>query len=60
MRKKLLCLLLALLLLCSISVLASAEALAGDVTFTAAGRMEEENFNVDQVFSGLEPGDERS
>ena len=57
MRKKLFSLLLALLLLCSISVFASAEALAGDVTFTAAAKMVEENFNVDQVFNALEPGD---
>jgi len=60
MKKKLLCLLLALLLLCSISVFAFAEALAGDVTFTAGGRMVEENFNVDQVFDALEPGDSAS
>ena len=57
MRKKLLCLLLAFLLLCSFSVFASAEALAGDVTFTAGAKMVEENFNVDQVFNALEPGD---
>ena len=57
MRKKLLCLLLAFLLLCSFSVFASAEALAGDVTFTAGAKMAEENFNVDQVFNALEPGD---
>ena len=41
MRKKLLCLLLAFLLLCSFSVFASAEALAGDVTFTAGAKMVE-------------------
>jgi hypothetical protein len=57
MRKKLLGLLMALLLLCSISVPAFAEALAGDVTFTSGGRMVEENFNVDQIFDALEPGD---
>ena len=57
MRKKLLGLLMALLLLCSLSVSAFAEALAGDVTFTAGAKMVEENFNVDQVFNALEPGD---
>ena len=62
MRKKSLSLFLALLLLCSISAFASAaeEAKPGDVTFTAGGQMVEENFNVDQVFSGLEPGDTRT
>ena len=62
MRKKSLSLLLALLLLCSISVFASAEneAQAGDVTFTAGGRMVEENFNVDQMISALQPGDTAS
>ena len=57
MRKKLLSLILAFLLLCSFSVFASAAPQAGDVTFTAAGQMVEKNFNVDQVFEGLEPGD---
>ena len=60
MRKKLPSLLMALLLLCSLSVSAFAEALAGDVTFTSAGRMVEENFNVDQIFDALEPGDSAS
>ena len=60
MRKKLPSLLMALLLLCSLSVSAFAEALAGDVTFTSAGRMVEENFNVDQIFESLEPGDSAS
>ncbi len=59
MRKKLFCLLLALLLLCSISVFAFAEVKAGYVTFTGTS-MVEENFDVDQIFKDLEPGDERS
>ena len=64
MKKKLLGLLMALLLLCSISVFAFAEVEVetlppGYVTFTGE-RMVEERFNVDQIFDGLEPGDKRS
>ena len=60
MRKKSFSFLLALLLLCSFSVFASAEAQAGDVTFTAGGKMVEENFNIDQLISALQPGDKAS
>ena len=57
MKKRLFSFLLAFLLLCSFSVFAFAAPLAGNVTFTAGGKMVEENFNVDQVFEALEPGD---
>ena len=60
MKKRLACVFLSLLLLCSISVFASADSTKyhdGDVTFTPAGKMVEENFNVYQIFEELEPGD---
>ena len=60
MRKKTLSFLLALMLLCSISVFASADPSPGSVTYTANGDMSETNFDVDQVFDNLEPGDTRS
>ena len=56
MKRNLLSLTLIAVLICSLSV--SAFAASGDVTFTADGKMDEKNFNVDQVFEGLEPGDD--
>ena len=57
MKKRVVSILFVLLLICSISASAFAEAKTGYVTFTSAGKMQEQNFNVDQVFAGLEPGD---
>ena len=60
MKKRLIALLLIGLLLYSISLSAFAAAQTGYVTFTSAGQMAQENFDVAQVFSGLEPGDNAS
>ncbi len=60
MKRKSLSFLLALLLLCSITVFASADPAPGYVTCNTSGKLEESNFNVDQVYDGLEPGDTRS
>lgn len=56
MKKKILSFLLIAVLICSLSI--QAFAASGDVTFTKEGKMAEQNFNVDQVFAGLEPGDD--
>ena len=58
MKKKLLSILLIAVLICSLSTQAFAAVSSGDVTFTKDGKMAEQNFNVDQVFAGLEPGDD--
>ena len=58
--KKLLSFVLIMLLVSCFSVPAFAAVSAGDVTFTADGKMSEQNFNVDQVYDGLEPGDDAS
>lgn len=60
MKKKLLSFLLVVMLIGSLSATAFAQSYAysGDVTFTANGTMEEYNFNPNQVFNGLEPGDD--
>ena len=55
MNKKIFSFLLIAALICSLTATAFAD--SGDITFTAAGKLEEVNFNVDQVFAGLEPGD---
>ena len=55
MNKKLLSIFLIAVLICSLS--ATAFAADGSVTFTSDGKMKEENFNIDQVFDGLQPGD---
>lgn len=55
MNKKIFSFLLIAALICSLT--ATAFAASGDITYTAAGKLEEVNFNVDQVFEGLEPGD---
>ena len=63
MKKKSLSLFLALILLCGISVFASADSSKyhdGDVTFTAGGQMVEKYFDFDQLYENLEPGDEVS
>lgn len=57
MKRVLISLLIVAVLLCSLSISAFAAAKTGYVTFTPAAKMAEENFNVDQVFEGLEPGD---
>ena len=56
MKKKIISFLLIAVLICTLPV--PAFAASGDVTYTTDGKMAEENFNVDQVFSGLEPGDD--
>ena len=58
MKKKLISFLLIALLVCSFSVPAFAEVYSGDITFTADGKLAEQNFNVDQLFAGLQPGDD--
>ena len=55
MNKKIYSFLLIAALLCSLTV--TAFAASGDITFTPDGKLEEVNFNIDQVFAGLEPGD---
>lgn len=57
MKKRVIGFFLITVLICSISTLAFADVKTGYVTFTSASKMEEVNFNVDQVFEGLEPGD---
>ena len=54
MKRNLLSLTLIAVLICSLSV--SAFAAAGDVTFTADGKLSD-NFDIGEVFRGLEPGD---
>lgn len=54
MKRNLLSLTLIAVLICSLSV--SAFAAAGDVTFTADGKLTD-NFDIGEVFRGLEPGD---
>ena len=54
MKRNLLSLILIAVLIFSLSV--SAFAAAGDVTFTADGKLTD-NFNIGEVFQGLEPGD---
>lgn len=56
MKRSLLSIFLIAVLICSFSC--TAFAASGDVTYTTDGKMAEENFNVDQVFAGLEPGDD--
>lgn len=56
MNKKILSFLLIAALICSLT--ATAFAASGDITYNAAGKLEEVNFNIDQVFDGLEPGDD--
>ena len=58
MKKKLISFLLIALLVCSFSAPAFAAVYSGDITFTADGKLAEQNFNVDQIFSGLQPGDD--
>lgn len=57
MKKILISLLVFAVLLCSLSISAFAAAKTGYVTFTPQAKMSEENFKVDQVFEGLQPGD---
>jgi hypothetical protein len=57
MAKKIISLLLLVLIISGISMSAFADAKKGYVTFTSAAKMAEENFDIDQVFSSLEPGD---
>ena len=56
MKKKLFGFLLIAVLLLSISIPAFAVD-DGYVVFNANKKMEEQNFNINQVFDGLEPGD---
>lgn len=53
MKQKLICILLIAVLICNFSV--TSFAADGSVTFTADGKMADENLQID--FSGLEPGD---
>lgn len=59
MNRKLLSFLLTVLLVFNISVTAFGVE-EGNVTYTSAGTMNQQNFDVNQVYSGLEPGDTRS
>ena len=59
MNKKLLSFLLIAALVCSLTGTAFAVS-EGSVTFTADGKLAEENFEINQVYEGLEPGDTRS
>ena len=59
MNKKLLSFLLVAVLVCSLMGTAFAVS-EGSVTFTTDGKLAEANFEVNQVYEGLEPGDTRS
>ncbi len=61
MMKKILCFLLVCLTFFNLTVVVYGDNVStGKVTFTPQAKMVEENFNVDQVFDGLQPGDTRS
>ena len=60
MKKRLFSFLLIGVILVGLIPSALAEVKDGYVTFNANAKMVEENFDVDQIFDGLEPGDVRS
>ena len=61
MMKRIICFLLVCLVFFNLTIVVYGDNVStGKVTFTPQAKMVEENFNVDQVFDGLQPGDTRS